>query len=69
MFLIPAKVFPTRYRCACYGASAAVGSLGGISVIILTNAAGVSNPVFVLMGSSLMGALGAVLSYFRIPNV
>ncbi|OCK82250.1 MFS general substrate transporter [Lepidopterella palustris CBS 459.81] len=27
-FIIPAEIFPTRYRCACHGISAAAGKLG-----------------------------------------
>lgn len=27
---IPAEAFPTRYRCTCYGISAACGKLGSV---------------------------------------
>lgn len=29
-YLIPAELFPTRFRCTCHGLSAAAGRLGGI---------------------------------------
>lgn len=29
-FIIPAEIFPTRYRCTCHGISAAAGKLGSI---------------------------------------
>ena len=29
-YIIPAEIFPTRYRCTCHGISAAAGKLGSI---------------------------------------
>lgn len=29
-FIIPAEIYPTRYRCTCHGISAAAGKLGSI---------------------------------------
>ncbi|KAK0640297.1 Repressible high-affinity phosphate permease [Lasiodiplodia hormozganensis] len=31
-FIIPAEIFPTRYRCVCHGISAACGKLGSVLV-------------------------------------
>ncbi|OJD37712.1 phosphate transporter [Diplodia corticola] len=31
-FVLPAEIFPTRYRCACHGVSAACGKLGSVLV-------------------------------------
>ncbi|KAF2461878.1 inorganic phosphate transporter, partial [Lineolata rhizophorae] len=31
-FIIPAEIFPTRYRCTCHGISAASGKLGSVVV-------------------------------------
>ncbi|KAI9669765.1 MAG: hypothetical protein M1829_005020 [Trizodia sp. TS-e1964] len=33
-FIIPAEIFPTRYRCTCHGLSAAAGKLGSVIVQI-----------------------------------
>ena len=30
IFKIPAEIFPTRYRCSCYGISAAFGKFGSV---------------------------------------
>jgi len=34
-FIIPAEIFPTRYRCTCHGLSAAAGKLASVIVQIL----------------------------------
>ncbi|KAH8747617.1 phosphate transporter [Diaporthe sp. PMI_573] len=68
MFLIPAEVFPTRYRCACYRGSAAAGSLGGILAVFLAQTTSISRAGFVLVVLSLAGAFGALLSYFFTPE-
>jgi MFS transporter, PHS family, inorganic phosphate transporter len=31
-FILPAEIFPTRYRCTCHGISAAAGELGSVFV-------------------------------------
>jgi MFS transporter, PHS family, inorganic phosphate transporter len=31
-FILPAEIFPTRYRCTCHGISAAAGKLGSVFV-------------------------------------
>jgi PHS family inorganic phosphate transporter-like MFS transporter len=31
-FIIPAEIFPTRYRCTCHGVSAAAGKMGSVIV-------------------------------------
>lgn len=31
-FIIPAELFPTKYRCTCHGISAATGKLGSVIV-------------------------------------
>jgi MFS transporter, PHS family, inorganic phosphate transporter len=31
-FIIPAEIFPTRYRCTCHGIAAASGKLGAVVV-------------------------------------
>lgn len=34
-FIIPAEIFPTRYRCTCHGLSAAAGKLASVIVQVL----------------------------------
>ena len=34
-YLIPAELFPTRFRCTCHGLSAAAGRLGGITAQLI----------------------------------
>jgi len=34
-FILPAEIFPTRYRCTCHGISAAAGKLGSLIIQLI----------------------------------
>ncbi|MCJ1477786.1 hypothetical protein MMC13_006459 [Lambiella insularis] len=78
-FIIPAEIFPTRYRCTCHGISAAAGKLGSVfiqAILPSMSFGGVNanNPtsnllgvVFIIFGF-IMG-LGAFFAWAWIPEV
>jgi PHS family inorganic phosphate transporter-like MFS transporter len=79
-FIIPAEIFPTRYRCTCHGISAAAGKLGSwLAQIFLAFAFKSSDQhqqlnrerdyfgnVLLVMGGFMIA--GAVTTYFFIPE-
>ncbi|KAK0706306.1 major facilitator superfamily domain-containing protein [Lasiosphaeria miniovina] len=78
-FVIPAEIFPTRYRATCHGIAAAAGKLGSVLVQSTlpswtVNGVHVSDPnsnglgwVFITYGFVM--ALGAVSSWAWIPSL
>jgi PHS family inorganic phosphate transporter-like MFS transporter len=73
-FIIPAEIFPTRYRGTCHGISAAAGKLGSIVVQAFLPYTRITNPNslnlgWILIGFSFAMALGAVFSWAWIPEL
>lgn len=80
-FIIPAEIFPTRYRCSFHGLSAASGKLGSVviqailsTVISKDNDPGVFNSQakklsWVLIGFSFVMAGGFPITEIFIPDV
>ncbi|KAI8936075.1 hypothetical protein NX059_007575 [Plenodomus lindquistii] len=76
-FIIPAEIFPTRYRCTCHGIAAASGKLGSWVVQIFLAYAFQSNSGFtwerenfghVLQVMSAFMVAGAVTTWFLVPE-
>ncbi|KAJ5175440.1 major facilitator superfamily domain-containing protein [Penicillium canariense] len=72
-YIIPAEIFPTRFRATCHGISAACGKLGAIIILIVTeNTLLSSNPRALdkLLGAfSVPLAVGAFLAWIWIPEI
>lgn len=77
-YMIPAEIFPTRYRATCHGISAGAGKLGSILVQIFSTyyhfGAGPGNTAtrkhgIVLIVFSVCMILGAVVTHFWIPPI
>ncbi|KAF2171348.1 hypothetical protein M409DRAFT_18465 [Zasmidium cellare ATCC 36951] len=74
-FIIPAEVFPTRYRCSFYGIAAAWGKIGAVLVqIVILQRQSISDPNstsirWLLLGFAFCMFLGAVFSYTCLPHV
>jgi MFS transporter, PHS family, inorganic phosphate transporter len=73
-FIIPAEIFPTRYRGTCHGISAAAGKLGSIIVQAFLQRVHVSDAnshslAWVLIGFSFAMGLGAVFAWAWLPEV
>ncbi|OAP55223.1 hypothetical protein AYL99_10923 [Fonsecaea erecta] len=78
-YIIPAELFPTRYRCTCHGIAAASGKLGSILVQVFSfyYKFGSSSPgdnqtkrygtILVVFSACMI--LGAVVTHFFIPEV
>lgn len=75
-FIIPAEIFPTRYRCTCHGLSAAAGKVGSIigqAFIAYVRFPGekpdAQAPLgWILMILALFMAIGAAVSRFLLPE-
>lgn len=77
-YMIPAEIFPTRYRATCHGISAGAGKLGSILVQIFStyyhfgsgpgNTATRKHGIVLLVFSACM-VLGAVVTHFWIPPI
>ena len=72
-FIIPAEIFPTRYRCTCHGIAAASGKLGSWVVQIFlqyTFQSGKDDDNFgqVLQVMSAFMIAGAITTYFLVPE-
>jgi MFS transporter, PHS family, inorganic phosphate transporter len=75
-FIIPAEIFPTRYRCTCHGISAAAGKLGSIlgqAFIVHVRFPGdkpddQGSLGWILMVLALFMAVGAGVSRFCLPE-
>lgn len=78
-YMIPAQVFPTRYRATCHGLSAGAGKLGSILVQIFAAfyATGSATPGadstkrygIVLIVFSFIMIIGAVVTHYTVPDV
>ncbi|CAI7585252.1 unnamed protein product [Penicillium discolor] len=77
-YMIPAEIFPTRYRATCHGISAGAGKLGSILVQIFSTyyhfGAGPGNTStrkhgIVLLVFSACMVLGAAVTHFWIPPI
>ncbi|OQV02454.1 hypothetical protein CLAIMM_07651 isoform 1 [Cladophialophora immunda] len=78
-YIIPAELFPTRYRCTCHGIAAASGKLGSILVQVFSfyYKFGSSSPgdnqtkrygtILVVFSACMI--LGAAVTHFFIPEV
>ncbi|KIW71796.1 hypothetical protein, variant [Phialophora macrospora] len=78
-YIIPAELFPTRYRCTCHGIAAASGKLGSILVQVFSfyYKFGSSSPgdnqtkrygtILVIFSACMI--LGAAITHFFIPEV
>ncbi|KAK4863664.1 hypothetical protein LT330_002442 [Penicillium expansum] len=77
-YMIPAEIFPTRYRATCHGISAGAGKLGSILVQIFStyyhfgsgpgNTSTRRHGIVLLVFSACM-VLGAAVTHFWIPPV
>lgn len=78
-YIIPAELFPTRYRATCHGLSAGAGKLGSILVQIFgayyrtgSNSPGVRETkrygVILIVFSGIM-ILGSLVTHFMVPDV
>lgn len=78
-YILPAELFPTRYRATCHGLSAGAGKLGSILVQIFSTyyRVGSNTPGrgetkrygYVLIVFSALMVLGAIVTHFTIPDV
>lgn len=73
-FIIPAEIFPTRYRATCHGISAASGKLGSVVVQAFLPSTSITNTNshslgWILIGFSFAMGLGAVFARAWIPEV
>ena len=78
-FILPAEIFPTRYRCTCHGIAAASGKLGSVVVQLFLpyvkfSDVRVSEPNsnglgWVLIIFSILMALGGCFAWAWIPEV
>jgi len=78
-YIIPAELFPTRYRCTCHGIAAASGKLGSILVQVFSfyYKFGSSSPgdnqtrrygtILVIFSACMI--LGAAITHFFVPEV
>lgn len=76
-FIIPAEIFPTRYRCTCHGIAAASGKLGSWLVQIFlayppfqdkSPKGRLDNLGVVLLAMSAFMLAGAVVTWFLVPE-
>jgi PHS family inorganic phosphate transporter-like MFS transporter len=69
-FIIPAEIFPTRYRCTCHGIAAASGKLGSWVVQVFLADLEWRDKKFgrVLLVMSGFMLAGAVTTYFLVPE-
>jgi PHS family inorganic phosphate transporter-like MFS transporter len=76
-FIIPAEIFPTRYRCSGYGIAAACGKLGSVFVqlaFLFFDKGGIKDPnsmalaKIIFMFAAFM-LVGAAVSWAWIPSV
>ncbi|KAH0556496.1 hypothetical protein GP486_005607 [Trichoglossum hirsutum] len=72
-FIIPAEIFPTKYRCTCYGFSAAMGKLGSIAAQLLLKRHEFSaDPGYLSVAFGIFAvlmALGAAFAWAWLPDV
>jgi MFS transporter, PHS family, inorganic phosphate transporter len=78
-YILPAELFPTRYRASCHGLSAGMGKLGSILVQVFSayykfgsstpGAAGTKRYGKILIVFSIVMLTGAAVTHFFIPDV
>ncbi|EME77811.1 uncharacterized protein MYCFIDRAFT_57367 [Pseudocercospora fijiensis CIRAD86] len=74
-FVIPAEIFPTKYRCTFYGTAAALGKIGAVLVqIVILQTPSILRPNsssirWLLFGFAFCMLAGAVVSHWCIPRV
>lgn len=78
-YILPAELFPTRYRASCHGISAAAGKLGSILVQVFSayyqfgssslDEKGTKRYGTILIVFSVAMVLGAIVTHFWTPNV
>ena len=78
-FVVPAEIFPTRYRATCHGIAAAAGKLGSVIVQatlptwaiggVRVNEFGSAGLGWVFVTYGFVMALGAVFAWGWIPNL
>ncbi|KUL90275.1 hypothetical protein ZTR_01977 [Talaromyces verruculosus] len=78
-YMLPAELFPTRYRATCHGISAASGKLGSILVELFTvyynigsTSTAISSTVrygWILVVFSAAMIVGSIVTHFLIPSV
>jgi MFS transporter, PHS family, inorganic phosphate transporter len=75
-FMLPAELFPTKYRGTCYGIAAMAGKMGAILIQLVVHYAGVTSPssggkplAIMLMLFTILMLLGALIAWVWIPEV
>lgn len=78
-YILPAELFPTRYRASCHGISAGMGKLGSILVQIFSayykfgsstpGAKGTKRYGRILIVFSVVMLVGAAVTHFCVPDV
>jgi PHS family inorganic phosphate transporter-like MFS transporter len=76
-FIMAAEIFPTRYRCTCYGIAAACGKLGSVFVqlaFLFFDNGGIKDPNSKALGKivfifAVFSAVASWLSWVWIPGV
>ena len=76
-FVMAAEIFPTRYRCTCYGIAAACGKLGSVFVqlaFLFFDKGGIKDPNSKALGKiifvfSVFMGIGGLVSWAWIPGV
>ncbi|KAJ8604732.1 hypothetical protein MRB53_041681 [Persea americana] len=71
--MIPAEVFPTRFRCTCYGIAAASGKLGAIIVSAIPwgkpdSSDGDTTLIGLLSSFAVVAAIGSFTTWLLTPN-
>jgi MFS transporter, PHS family, inorganic phosphate transporter len=73
-FILPAEIFPTRYRCTCHGIAAAAGKLGSVIVqavlpLLKWTDPNSNNLGWAFIGFGFVMAAGALFAWVWIPSV
>ncbi|KAF2432031.1 MFS general substrate transporter [Tothia fuscella] len=75
-FILPAELFPTRYRCFCHGIAAASGKIGSIIIHVILphtsiyNVGASASPLARMLGIfAVLMAFGALFAWAWIPTV
>ncbi|OJJ50120.1 hypothetical protein ASPZODRAFT_89971 [Penicilliopsis zonata CBS 506.65] len=78
-YIIPAELFPTRFRCTCHGISAAAGKLGSIIAQCFLNYVSFGHDAnwehvpdwlgYALLCLSFFMLVGLLVTYFCIPDI
>ncbi|ELR07480.1 hypothetical protein GMDG_08449 [Pseudogymnoascus destructans 20631-21] len=73
-FILPAELFPTRYRATCHGISASLGKLGSIVVVAFLPSLHINDPHsrhlgYLLIAFAPLMGIGALVAWAWIPEV